>query len=289
MSIIIDKETRVIVQGITGREGTFHAQQMLQYGTKVVGGVTPGKKGENVEGLPVFDFVSEAVEATDANATMILVPAPFAPDAIYEAMEAGIQTIVCITEGLPVLAMSQVYPRVRASKSRLIGPNTMGVISPGKCKIGIMPGHIHEPGNVGIASRSGTLTYEIVQNLSRRGIGQSSAVGIGGDPIVGSGFIDILELYKEDPETDAVIIVGEIGGTDEEIAADWVQANMKKPVFGYIAGRAAPEGKRMGHAGAIISGGKGTAKDKIEAFEAHGIQVGANPEELAEKVKSTIG
>ena len=288
MAILVNKETRLIVQGLTGKEGTFHAMSCAEYGTRVVGGVTPGKGGTTHEGWPVFNTVAEAVAKTGANATMIFVPPPFAADAILEAEDAGIPLVVCITEGIPTLDMVKVWAKLKNSKSRLIGPNCPGVISPGKAKVGIMPGRIHLEGSVGIVSRSGTLTYEAVHQLTQRGIGQSTALGIGGDPIIGTTHIDALRLFNDDPETDAVIMIGEIGGGDEEIAAAWAKDNMKKPVAAFIAGRTAPPGKRMGHAGAIISGGKGTAQEKLDAMEAAGIRTTKNPSELAKLLKAAL-
>jgi succinyl-CoA synthetase alpha subunit len=286
MSILTDQETRLIVQGITGRDGAFHTRQMLDYGTQVVGGVTPGKGGQTTEdGLPVFDTVSAAVAGTGANATVIYVPARFAAAAVIEAAEARVPLIVCITEGIPVLDMIDVYHVVQANGCRLIGPNCPGVISPGKAKIGIMPGSIHQPGRVGVISRSGTLTYEIVHALTERGVGQSSCIGVGGDPIVGSGFRDLLPLFEADPDTDAVVLVGEIGGDEEERTAAFIGAHIRKPVFAYIVGQTAPEGKRMGHAGAIVSGGAGTAESKIAAFRANGVPVAQTIDELADAVK----
>lgn len=286
MSILVDINTRLLVQGITGREGLFHTQQMIAYGTNVVGGVTPGKGGQWAAGVPVFDTVLEAVRATEANTSIIYVPARFAPDAILEAADAGIQLIVCITEGVPTLDMIRVRAYLDQSTARLIGPNCPGVITPSQAKVGIMPGHIHIPGNVGIVSRSGTLTYEVVAALTERGIGQSTAVGIGGDPIIGSTFIDILEMLEADVETEQVVLIGEIGGTDEERAADYIRDYMTKPVAAFIAGQTAPPGKRMGHAGAIISGGTGTAAEKVKALEAAGVQVVNVPTEIAEIVAS---
>lgn len=281
MSILVGKNTRLLVQGITGREGAFHTQQMKEYGTNIVGGVTPGKGGEWMHGVPVFDTVKEAVSTTDANTSIIYVPARFAADAIMEAADAGIKLIVCITEGVPVLDMIRVRSFLNQREARLIGPNCPGLITPGEAKVGIMPGHIHQPGNVGLISRSGTLTYEVVQALTDRGIGQSTAVGIGGDPIIGSTFIDMLTLFESDPLTYHVVLIGEIGGTDEQKAARFIAEKMSKPVTAFIAGRTAPSGKRMGHAGAIIEGGEGTAEEKIKAFEAVGVRVAQLPEEVA--------
>jgi len=289
MGILVGKETRLMVQGITGREGAFHTQQMLDYGTQVVAGVTPGKGGEWVHGVPVFDTVKEAVNATGANTSIIYVPAPFAPDAIMEAADAGIGLIVCITEGIPVLDMVRVRHFLDQVGARLIGPNCPGAITPGEAKVGIMPGHIHIPGSVGLVSRSGTLTYEVVQALTDRGLGQSTAVGIGGDPIIGTDFIEVLRLFESDPMTDHVVLIGEIGGSDEERAAQFIAAEMSKPVTAFIAGRTAPPGKRMGHAGAIIEGGEGTAQEKIAAFEAVGVKVARQPAEVAELVAQQMG
>jgi succinyl-CoA synthetase alpha subunit len=288
MSILVNNETRLLVQGITGREGAYHAHQMVEYGTKVVAGTSPGKGGtKNEDGVPVFNTVSEAVKETDANASIIYVPAAFAPDAMYEAADAGIPLIVCITERVPALDMVKVYRYIKQRGARLIGPNCPGLISPGQAKVGIMPGYIHKPGNVGLVSRSGTLTYEVVNALTQAGLGQSTAVGIGGDPIVGSSFIDILKLFQEDPATEKVVMIGEIGGTDEEAAAAFVRDHMTKPVVGFIAGRTAPPGRRMGHAGAIISGGVGTAESKMEAMRAAGIKVADAPSQIPDLVKSS--
>jgi succinyl-CoA synthetase alpha subunit len=290
MSILVDKHTRVLVQGITGREGTFHSRQMLEYGTQVVAGVTPGKGGQwAVDGkVPVFDTVKEAVEATDANASIVYVPARFAPDAILEATDAGLPLVVCITEGIPVQDMIRVRAYVAQRGTRLIGPNCPGVITPGEAKVGIMPGQIHRSGPVGVVSRSGTLTYEVVYALTLRGIGQSTCVGIGGDPIIGSNFMEILELFEGDLLTEQVVLIGEIGGNDEERAADFIAAKMSKPVVAFIAGRTAPPGKRMGHAGAIIQGGSGTAGEKIEALQAVGVQVAEHPEQIADLVAAHL-
>lgn len=288
MSILVDKNTRVLVQGITGRDGGFHAKGMLDYGTHVVGGVTPGKGGEQVHGLPVFNTVKEAVAETRANATVIYVPAKFASAAMREAMEANVPLIITITEGVPTLDMMDVYHEVRARGLRLIGPNCPGVITPGQCKIGIMPGYIHKPGRVGVISRSGTLTYEIVFALTNLGVGQSTCIGIGGDPIVGSGPMDLLPLFEQDPDTDAIVLVGEIGGDEEERTAAFIRKHIKKPVFSYIVGQTAPEGKRMGHAGAIVSGGAGTAASKIKAFSEAGVPVAKTIDELAQSVADAL-
>jgi succinyl-CoA synthetase alpha subunit len=286
MSILVDKNTRLLVQGITGREGTFHARQMIAYGTHVVAGVTPGKGGQwAVDGkVPVFDTVKEAVEATDADASVIYVPARFAPDAMLEAADAGLPLAVCITEGIPTQDMIRVRAHLARNGTRLVGPNCPGVITPGEAKVGIMPGQIHKPGAVGVVSRSGTLTYEVVYALTLQGIGQSTCVGIGGDPVNGSNFIDILKLFESDPMTEAVVLIGEIGGNDEERAAEFIAAKMSKPVTAFIAGRTAPPGKRMGHAGAIIQGGSGLAADKIAALEAVGVQVAEHPEQIPDLV-----
>jgi succinyl-CoA synthetase alpha subunit len=288
MSVLVDRSTRLIVQGFTGREGTFHAQQAIAYGTVVVGGVTPGKGGNKHLDLPVFDTVEQAVRETGANATVIFVPPPFAADAIMEAADAGLPLAVCISEGIPTLDMVKAWQFLKGGKTRLIGPNCPGIISPGKCKIGIMPGQIHKEGHVGVISRSGTLTYEAVGQLTKLGIGQSTCIGIGGDPIIGTNFLDALQLLNQDPDTHAIVMIGEIGGNAEETAAAYVKANVKKPVVGFIAGQTAPPGRRMGHAGAIIAGGSGKASDKIRAMEEAGITVCSSPAEIGEKIQSRL-
>jgi succinyl-CoA synthetase alpha subunit len=288
MSILINKETRVICQGITGKAGSFHTKGCLEYGTQMVGGVTPGRAGETVEGLPVFDTVEDAVQQTGADATMIFVPPAFTADAILEAVDAGIRTIAAITEGVPVLDMVRVFETVKAADATLIGPNCPGLITPGECKIGIMPGYIHQRGRVGVMSRSGTLTYEAVWQTSNMGLGQTTCVGLGGDPIVGTSFIDLLQLYEADPETEAILMIGEIGGSAEEEAAAFVKQHVSKPVAAFIAGRTAPPGKRMGHAGAIISGGKGTAAEKVKALEEAGIEVAQSPADMGQAVQRAL-
>jgi succinyl-CoA synthetase alpha subunit len=288
MSVLVDHTTRLIVQGFTGKEGTFHAQQAIAYGTTVAGGVTPGKGGSKHLDLPVFDTVAQAVRETGANASVIFVPPPFAADAIMEAADAGLPLVVCITEGIPTLDMVRAWQFLQGKATRLIGPNCPGIISPGRCKIGIMPGHIHKEGNVGVVSRSGTLTYEAVGQLTKLGIGQSTCIGIGGDPIIGTNFLDALKLFNEDPDTHAIVMIGEIGGNAEETAAAYVKAHVKKPVVGFVAGQTAPPGRRMGHAGAIIAGGSGKASDKIKAMEEAGITVCSSPAEIGEKVQSRL-
>jgi succinyl-CoA synthetase alpha subunit len=288
MSILVDENTRVIVQGFTGREATFHSQQCLAYGTRIVGGMAPGKGGTTHLDLPVFNTVEEAVRATGANASMILVPPAFAADSIMEAADAGLDLIVAITEGIPTLDMVRVWKFLQGRPARLIGPNCPGIISPGKCKIGIMPGHIHMPGKVGVVSRSGTLTYEAVDQLTRLGIGQSTCIGIGGDPIIGTNFIDAIQLFNADPGTEAIVMIGEIGGAAEETAAAYIREHVKKPVVGFVAGQTAPPGRRMGHAGAIISGGSGKAEDKIRAMLDAGVTVCMTPAEIGEKVKQVL-
>ncbi len=291
MSVLVDQNTRLLVQGFTGREGTFHAQQAIAYGTQVVGGVVPSKGGTRHLDLPVFDTVLQAVKETGANASVIFVPPPYAADAIMEAADAGVALVVCITEGIPALDMVRAWEFLQGQlkgRSRLIGPNCPGIISPGKCKIGIMPGHIHRPGGVGVVSRSGTLTYEAVGQLTKLGIGQSTCIGIGGDPIIGTNFVDVLRLFNDDPETSAIVMIGEIGGNAEETAAAFVKEHVKKPVVGFVAGQTAPPGRRMGHAGAIISGGSGKAEDKIAAMQAAGITVCSSPAEIGEKIQGLL-
>ncbi|MFV3407844.1 succinate--CoA ligase subunit alpha [Bdellovibrio bacteriovorus] len=288
MAILINKNTKVICQGFTGAQGTFHSEQALAYGTKMVGGVTPGKGGTTHIGLPVFNTVKEAKAATGCNASVVFVPPPFAADSIMEAVDADLDLVICITEGIPVLDMVKVKEYMKGKRTRLIGPNCPGVITPGECKIGIMPGHIHKPGRIGVLSRSGTLTYEAVGQLTALGIGQSTCVGIGGDPVNGTNFIDVLKMFNEDPDTDGVIMIGEIGGTAEEEAAEYIKAHFKKPVTAFIAGAAAPAGKRMGHAGAIISGGKGTAEAKFKALEAAGCKISRSPADMGITMQSML-
>jgi succinyl-CoA synthetase alpha subunit len=289
MSILIDENTKLIVQGITGRDGSFHAARMKEYGTKVVAGVTPGKGGSGVDGIPVFDAVAEATAATGANTSIVFVPVAFAADAVYEAIDAGLALAVIITEGIPVADMNQIYRYAQEEGARFVGPNSPGLISPGKAKVGIMPAGIHEPGDVGVVSRSGTLTYEVVYALTRAGLGQSTCIGVGGDPVIGTGFIDCLEMFEADAATRAVVLIGEIGGDDEERAADYFKAKMSKPMISFIAGRTAPPGKRMGHAGAIISGGAGTAEGKRQALTAAGVGVADTPSAIPAMVKEALG
>ena len=288
MSILVDSASRILVQGITGKEGSFHTTQMVEYGSPVVGGVTPGGKGKTVAGAPVFDTVADAVAEVQPNVSIIFVPAKFAPDAIYEAADNGIPLIICITEGIPILDMVPVYRHIRERGQRLLGPNCPGVITPGEAKVGIMPGFIHKKGPIGLVSRSGTLTYEVVDALTKAGLGQSTAVGIGGDPIIGTSFIDTLEMFEADPETEAIVMIGEIGGTDEENAAAYIAEHVTKPVVGFIAGRTAPPGKRMGHAGAIISGGSGTADGKITALNEAGVKVAVRPSDVPELIRQSL-
>jgi len=288
VSILVNRQTRVVTQGITGSTGQFHTRACREYGTQMVAGVTPGKGGGELDGIPIFDTVSQAVAATGANASVIYVPPPFAADAIMEAADAGLELVVCITEGIPVLDMVRVKRYLDGRRTRLIGPNCPGIITPGECKIGIMPGYIHKPGKIGVVSRSGTLTYEAVHQLTSLGLGQSTCIGIGGDPISGTGFIDVLRLFQDDPTTEGVILIGEIGGSAEEQAAEFIRAQMTKPVVGFVAGKTAPPGKRMGHAGAIIAGGRGTAADKIKAFETAGIRVAKSPAELGSTMAAVL-
>jgi succinyl-CoA synthetase alpha subunit len=285
MSILVDKNTRLVVQGITGREGGFHTPQMIEYGTNVVGGVTPGKGGQWAFGKPVFETVKEAVDATGANTSIIYVPAAFAIDAIYEGIDAGIELIVCISENIPILEMMKIYEYIKTSKSRLIGPNCPGLLTPGQAKVGIMPGYIATPGNVGVVSKSGTLTYEVVYALTQAGLGQTTCVGIGGDPVIGTSFVDVLQMFEDDPETEKVVLIGEIGGRAEIEAAEFIKAHMTKPVAAFIAGKSAPKGTRMGHAGAIVEGGEGTAEEKIEALQAAYVRVAENPEQIPDLLR----
>ena len=289
MSILVDRDTRVVVQGLTGREGSFHSQQMIEYGTKIVAGVTPGKGGTKRIGVPVFNTVVDAIRETGANAAMAFVPPPFAADAILEAADANLPLVICIAEGIPILDMVRVAAALQNSKTRLIGPNCPGIITPGQCKLGIMPGFIHKRGHVGVVSRSGTLTYEAVGQLSKLGIGQSTCIGIGGDPIIGTSFVDVIRMFNDDPETHAIVMIGEIGGSAEEAAADFVRKHVKKPVVGFIAGQTAPPGRRMGHAGAIISGGQGTAAEKYAALRSAGIHTVQSPAEIGQAVAAVIG
>lgn len=289
MSILVNSETRVVVQGITGREGTFHTRQCVEYGTNVVAGVTPGKGGQNMDQIPVFDTVGQAVQNEGANASLIFVPPPFAGDAILEAAHAGIEVVVCITEGLPTIDMVKVKDTLAGMDTKLVGPNCPGVITPGECKMGIMPGFIHKEGSVGVISRSGTLTYEAVGQLTEMGIGQSTCIGIGGDPVIGSTFLDLLKLFGDDDDTEAVVLIGEIGGSAEEEAAEYIKKHYKKPVVSFIAGQTAPPGKRMGHAGAIVAGGKGTAAEKVAALEEAGVTVSSSPAEIGSAVARVLG
>jgi succinyl-CoA synthetase alpha subunit len=285
MSILVDKNTRLIVQGITGREGGFHTPQMIEYGTNVVGGVTPGKGGQWAFGKPVFETVKEAVDATGANTSIIYVPAAFAIDAMYESIDAGIELIVCISENIPILEMMKIYEYIKTSKSRLIGPNCPGLLTPGQAKVGIMPGYIATPGNVGVVSKSGTLTYEVVYALTQAGLGQTTCVGIGGDPVIGTNFVEVLQMFEDDPETEKVVLIGEIGGRAEIEAAEFIKAHMTKPVAAFIAGKSAPKGTRMGHAGAIVEGGEGTAEEKIAALQAAYVRVAENPEQIPDLLR----
>jgi succinyl-CoA synthetase alpha subunit len=288
VSILVNSETRLLVQGITGREGTFHTGQMVEYGTNVVAGVTPGRSGKAVHGVPVFDTVADAVRETAANTSIIYVPSPFAPDAILEAVDNGVELVICISEGIAVNDMVRVHAHVKAKGARLIGPNCPGLITPGEAKVGIMPGYIHQRGRVGLVSRSGTLTYEVVWALTQLGLGQTTALGIGGDPIIGTSFVDALQLFQDDPETEGIVMIGEIGGSDEETAAAYIKEHVSKPVVAFIAGRTAPPGKRMGHAGAIISGGSGTAAEKIAALNAAGVPVADRPAQVAELMRERL-